>query len=275
MNLTLAEDFSDYPPRRAVAAHKGTFGHLAIVAGSVGYHGAAVLAARGAQRAQPGLVTLCVLENIYAPVAAQLQAVMVCPFVATPEIPDSCTAILCGPGLASPDLPASLKSHIVDLWQTSPLPMVVDASALDWLPAGATSSQALRVLTPHPGEAARLLKATTAQVQADRPTALRELSRRFGNCWVILKGHQTLIGRSEGKMFINSSGNPYQAQGGGGDVLAGFVGGLLAQPELHRDVEKVLRYAVWQHGTAADRLQESRSNWTVENLVMVLGSIGR
>jgi len=130
-------------------------------------------------------------------------------------------------------------------------------------------------LTPHPGEVARLLQTSSAKVQADRPAAVRELSRCFGNCWVVLKGHQTLIGRSEGKIFVNSSGNPFLAQGGSGDVLAGFIGGLLAQPELQSDAEKVLRYAVWQHGAAADQLQETRANWTVENLVESLGSFGR
>jgi NAD(P)H-hydrate epimerase len=275
LNWTLAEDFFYYPPPRLVVAHKGTFGHLAIIAGSLGYHGAAVLASRGAQRARPGLVTLCVLENVYDPVASQLQAVMVRPYLREPDLPDSSTAILCGPGLASDDLPASLKSSIVTLWQKSTLPMIVDASALDWLPNGPTTTDALRVLTPHPGEVARLLQTSSAKVQADRPAAVRELSRCFGNCWVVLKGHQTLIGRSEGKIFVNSSGNPFLAQGGSGDVLAGFIGGLLAQPELQSDAEKVLRYAVWQHGAAADQLQETRANWTVENLVESLGSFGR
>ena len=72
-------------------------------------------------------------------------------------------------------------------------------------------------------------------------------------------------------MFVNSSGNPYLAQGGSGDVLAGFIGGLMAQPKLQADADKVLRYAVWQHGFAADYLQKTRTNWTVENLVEVLG----
>src|SRR5262249_8095441 len=216
INWTLPEDFLHYPPQRSVAAHKGSFGHLAIIAGSLGYHGAAGLAAHGAQRAQPGLITPGGPENIYAPVASQLQAVMVRPYLAVPELPDSCTAIVCGPGLAAPDLPTSLKNFIIEAWRKSSLPMAVDASVLDWLPSGTITTEALRILTPHPGEAARLLQTTTDKVQADRPGTMRELSRRFGNCWVILKGHQTLVGRSAGKMFVNSSGNPYLAQGGSG-----------------------------------------------------------
>ena len=97
-------------------------------------------------------------------------------------------------------------------------------SALDWLPQqSAPPKNASRVITPHPGEAGRLLKMTAGQIQANRPEALRELSKLFGNCLVVLKGHQTLIGRSSGEIFVNSSGNPHLAQGGAGDVLAGLL----------------------------------------------------
>ena len=102
-------------------------------------------------------------------------------------------------------------------------------------------------------------------------TSLREISRQFGNCWVVLKGHQTLIGRSSGEIFVNSSGNPHLAQGGSGDVLAGFIAGLLAQPELQADISKTIRYAVWQHGASADALQLRQSNWIVEDLVKSIG----
>src|SRR5947208_7597296 len=97
------------------------------------------------------------------------------PYLVEPDLPDSSTAILCGPGLASLDLPASLEASIVTLWRKSPLAVIVDASALDWLPSGAIATHALRILTPHPGEAARLLQTSTAKVQAGRPAALREL----------------------------------------------------------------------------------------------------
>jgi len=129
------------------------------------------------------------------------------------------------------------------------------------------------ILTPHPGEAARLLKTTAAQVQSNRVAALREISKKFGNCWVVLKGSETLIGRSEGNIFVNSSGNPQLAQGGSGDLLAGFIAGLLAQPALAADVEKTLRYAVWQHGAAADKLSLTRHNWTVEDLAAEIGNV--
>ncbi len=271
---TLPEDFADYPPRRPAASHKGTFGHLAIIAGSLGFHGAAVLAARGAQRAQPGLITLFTQENVYAPIAGQLQAVMVRPWRQVFQPAESCTAILFGPGLAGPDLPLNFKSELLHLWQESPLPVIVDASGLDWLPPGPTPRNVLRVITPHPGEAARMLQTSTESVQADRPAAVRALSDRYGDCWVVLKGHQTVVANSSSEIFFNSSGNPFLAQGGSGDVLAGYLAGLLAQPALQKDPLTALRFAVWQHGATADALSARRPNWTVEDLIADLGCAG-
>ncbi|MBI3853494.1 MAG: NAD(P)H-hydrate dehydratase [Verrucomicrobia bacterium] len=268
LNWTLPDDFTGYPPPRPAAGHKGTCGHLVIIAGSRGFHGAAVLAARGAQRAQPGLITLLTSETVYQPVAAQLQAVMVSTWQPEPRLPATASAILFGPGLAAAEVPDELKITLRRLWKDSPLPMVVDASALDWLPVNSTvPKNAVRVITPHPGEAARLLKADSKQVQSNRPNTLREISKRFGDCWVVLKGHQSLVGRSAGEIFINSSGNPYLAQGGSGDVLAGYLGGLIAQPALQSDALKTIRYGVWQHGVSADRLSDEHSAWTVEDLV--------
>lgn len=269
---TLPEDFSHFPPRRPAGAHKGDFGHLAIIAGSLGYHGAAVLAARGAQRAQPGLITVLTQESVYHPVAAQLQAPMVNVLRPETKLPGTFDAFLVGPGLASPESPlADMKMITRKIWRDQLMPVVVDASALDWLPLDPVPKNAVRVITPHPGEAARLLNSTTPHVQADRPHAVREISRRFGNCWVVLKGQHTLIGRSTGEMFVNCSGNPHLAQGGSGDVLAGFIAGLLAQPALQTDPGKALCHAVWLHGHAADRMQADRRNWVIEDLLAQLG----
>ena len=274
LNWTLPGDFAGFPPRRGVAGHKGSFGHLAIIAGSFGFHGAAVLAARSAQRAQPGLITLFTQEISYRPVAEQLQAVMVNVWKPETRLPESTSAILIGPGLAAPEVTEALKAPTREFWRHSELPVIVDASALGWLESGAAPKNTIRVVTPHPGEAARMLGKTVAQVQADRPQALREISQHFGNCWVVLKGHQTLVGRSTGEISVNSSGNPHLAQGGSGDVLAGFIAGLLAQPALQADVGMTLRFAVWQHGAAADALQAVRTNWVVEDLVAELGKAG-
>ena len=198
------------------------------------------------------------------------------------KFPDSTSAILIGPGLAAPEIAGKMKPFTQKLWRDSELPLVVDASALDWLPPGAFSKNAIRIITPHPGEAARLLKTTAQKIQKNRVESLREISKRFGNCWVVLKGNKTLIGRNETAhedarptIFVNPSGNPHLAQGGSGDVLAGFIAGLIAQPELQTDVGKTIRYAVWQHGNAADKLQATRANWIVEDLVEKIGDARR
>ena len=279
LQWSLPSDFEEFPPPRSEATHKGTYGHLSIVAGSLGFHGAAVLTARGAQRAQPGLITLFTTEAVYHPVASQLQAVMVSPHAGGVELPKSSDAVLVGPGLAGKDVTDELKDWVRKLWTGFPGLVVIDASALDWLPRGGLEigkvpdpNSALRVITPHPGEAARMLGIKTPEVQADRVMALRRLSSQFANTWVVLKGHQTLVGRADGSLFVNPSGNPHLAQGGSGDVLSGYVAGLLAQPALRKDPLLALRYAVWQHGATADWLQRSQRNWIVEELLQALGN---
>jgi hydroxyethylthiazole kinase-like uncharacterized protein yjeF len=265
-------DFREYPPERVVSGHKGSFGHVAIFAGSPGYHGAAVLAARGAQRAQPGLVTLYAMESIYHVTASQLQAVMVSPWQPAAKVPAGRDAILIGPGLAADSLPDQVRLLTRMLWRDVEVPLVVDASALDWVPLERPRRDAIRVLLPHPGEAARLLRSTVAEIQANRLDAVRKISERYGNAWVILKGHQTIIGRQSGELVINSSGNPHLGQGGSGDLLAGYVTGLLAQSALRADVLKTLQFAVWHHGRAADRLSASKPGWIIEELAEELGN---
>jgi len=265
-------DFLRYPPIRGRQTHKGSYGHLAIVAGSLGYHGAAVLAARAAQRAQPGLITLHTLDSVYYPVAAQLQSVMVRVLELEGKLPGNWTAHLIGPGLAAAPNLDGFAAFTRLLWRDSVQPLIVDASALDWLSLNAVPRNPLRIITPHPGEAARLLRTNAAAVQANRVDAVRRLSKQIGNAWVVLKGHHTLIGRSTGEIYVNPTGNPHLAQGGSGDALAGFIAGLVAQPNLQGDLLTALRYSVWQHGVAADRLQARASNWIVEELVSELGA---
>lgn len=274
MEWVMAEDFTNFPPRRPVASHKGTYGHLVIIAGSLGYHGAAVLAARGAERARPGLVTVVTDQTVYIAVASQLQAAMVHPWSDGWSLPKSSTAIVAGPGLASATLAPGLRKQVIRWWTSSPLPMLVDASALSWLPQGGVKSAALRVITPHPGEAARLLGLSTARVQSDRPSTVRALSRQFGGCLVVLKGHQSLIGQRSGPLLVNSSGNPGLAQGGSGDLLAGYLGGLLAQPQLQIDPTRTVASGVWRHGAAADLLDSRGPAWTIDDLSVALGGQG-
>jgi len=269
----MPEDFEGFPAARAASGHKGTFGHLAIIAGSLGFHGAAVLAARGAQRSQPGLISLHTHEQTYHIIASQMQAVMVKVWEATQKLPEHFSAYLIGPGLSAPDLPNDMKLFTRRMWRDSLLPVVVDAGALEWIQQENLTKVGIRVITPHPGEAARLRRTTPQLIQANRPLAVREISRQHGHCWVVLKGHQTLIGRSTGEIFVNGSGNPLLGQGGSGDVLAGYIAGLLAQPHSQLDAAKTLCYAVWQHGAVADALSALRKNWIIEELAAEIGSV--
>jgi NAD(P)H-hydrate epimerase len=273
---TVESDFVEFQRRqRPPSSHKGTYGHLAIVAGSLGYHGAAVLAARGAQGAHPGLITVITHADTYVPVASQLQSAMVHPWPAQVKIEEFCSALMVGPGLAAKTLPNDFRIAVQKLWRELEHPMIVDATALGWLEPGAMeSSKFVRVVTPHPGEAGRLLGLSAKEVQADRSGAVRKISEKFGNCYVVLKGHQTLIGRAKGPILINSTGNPFLAQGGSGDTLSGFLGGLLAQPELQKDAELTIRFAVWAHGAAADRLSARQGRWTVEELAGEVSIVG-
>lgn len=271
---TLAEDFLRYPPAREASAHKGSFGHVVLVAGSVGFHGAGVLAARGAMRARPGLVSLWTDPECYVAASAHLQTVMVHPWEQAALLPSSCTAVGFGPGLASPSLDSALRGKLAEWWSELPIPVLADASALDWLPRGrGLARRGLRVITPHPGEAARLLGTGIGEVQRERLEALRALSKRYGGCWVVLKGQHTLIGCDKGPCYVNGTGNPGLAQGGSGDILAGFLAGLLAQTQLCGDPAKVLRFGVWAHGAAADRLNLESSNWTVDEIIPWLGRV--
>lgn len=264
-------DFRTFLPRRRVTSHKGDFGHVVVIAGSRGYHGAAVLAARGALRARPGRVTVLTPPDVYPQVASQLAAAMVAPWSGDSPLPAGPSALLAGPGLAAADLPDSLRREVVRCWQEAPCPMVADASALDWLPPRNGAAPALRVITPHPGEAGRLLGMGATEVQQDRVGVVRRLSRRFGDCLVVLKGHQSLVGGAEGPLHVNSSGNPGLAQGGSGDVLGGYLAGLLGQPALQEIPSLTVRYGVWEHGATGDILEGERGNWTSEDLAEALG----
>ena len=257
------------PPGRSLNSHKGTFGHLGIIAGNTGFHGAACLAARGALRSRPGLVS--VFTPAHGAVAAHLQESMVHPWSPAVVGPMSnCTAIMAGPGLAGSDLPETVPNVVRNLWVQSDLPMIADASALDWLPKGERLTDAIRVITPHPGEAARMLGVGASDVQADRFDATRRLAAQY-ECTVVLKGRHTLIGQAEGPMLVNSSGNPGLARGGSGDVLAGFLAGFLAQPQFVSRAVQAIAYAVWKHGRSGDELEGRGRYWGMDELIQGLG----
>lgn len=244
------ETVASLPPRPR-NSHKGTFGTVAVVGGAAGMAGAAVLAARGALFAGAGKVYATVLAPgvpAYDPVAPE---VLLLPL----EEALVADVLVAGPGAGAPGSPFSRESLPRILATDKPL--VLDADALTALAdlrgepgADLRQRRAPTVLTPHPGEAARLLHVTTAEVQADRLTAALRLAEQFG-CTVVLKGAGSVCADATGRWAVNGSGNPGLASGGTGDVLAGVLGALLAQGLSPWDA---LCLGVWAHGEAADRL---------------------
>ena len=261
-------DMHSVLPKRAPDSHKGDHGHLAIISGSTGYHGAAVISARAALRAHPGLVS--VYTPSYQAVASHLQSVMVHPWgTECVNALSRSSAILIGPGLAGPDVDDSIKRVTQNLWRESGKPIIVDATALDWLPLTVDASVSPRIIMPHPGEAARLLDSSVEQVQKDRVKAAREIAARY-KATVILKGRHTIIAQAEGPVLINSTGNAGLAQGGSGDVLAGYLGGIMAQAVFYNRPIQASAYSVWKHGYCADTLNKSNSFWGMDELIQEL-----
>jgi hydroxyethylthiazole kinase-like uncharacterized protein yjeF len=261
LHLLTSEELAPLLPERRPDSHKGSYGHLLLVAGSTGKAGAAVLAARAAVRAGAGLVTVAVPEPVVAivnggsiesmtlplPAGASGQAAAAAVEVVLAAAAGR-TVLALGPGLGQDAETAAAIRRIV---LETALPAVVDADGLNAF-AGRLGELAGRaapaVLTPHPGELGRLLGISTAEVQADRPAAARRAAAESGAI-VVLKGHRTLVADPTGGLYINPTGNPGMATGGTGDVLTGVLGGLAAQ-RLQPIVAAQL--GVYLHGLAGD-----------------------
>ena len=246
-------------PRRPREGHKGTFGHVLVVAGSLGKTGAGVLAAEGSLRAGAGLVTVGVPRSLNSIFETKLTEAMslpvgeAAPYLVAASAPLLATeaasrdALVLGPGIGTEPATVELVYALLEQVAT---PAVVDADGLNAF-AGrpeALASSAPRVLTPHPGEAARLLGWSNADVQADRVGAARALAER-SRAVVLLKGARSLIAAPDGELWINPTGGPGLASGGTGDVLAGVVGALLAQQLPALDAARLGAYL---HGLAGD-----------------------
>ncbi len=247
-------------PKRRLDAHKGHFGHLLIVAGSVGKTGAALMSAQAALRTGAGLVTVASATSALAMMAPGLPEAMWEPLDETLEgtIASSAltrvlelvagkTALALGPGLGRHPETVSLGKKLVS---EISLPAVVDADAINAF-EGATRAiprERPLALTPHPGEAGRLLGCSSAEVQHNRLDAVRRLSSETMT-FVALKGYRTLIGEPSGHVHINLTGNAGMASGGTGDVLTGAVGSFLAQGLGVRDA---LCLGTYLHGLAGD-----------------------
>jgi NAD(P)H-hydrate epimerase len=245
------------------AAHKGRRGHLAVLGGSAGTPGAAVLAGAGALRAGAGLVTVVAADPA---VRAQLVAyrpelmVMERSFAGAPPA-GAAQALVVGPGLTTPDEREGLEA----LYMSDPRPCLWDASALDHVPLGGASPAGPRIITPHAGEAARILARATGEpwdatrVQSDRLAAVALLSQ-VTRATAVLKGAGTLVAEGQ-RVAICTSGGEELASAGTGDCLAGIIGGLLARMALTSTAELAFVAAcvgVHVHGRAGELAAQTR-----------------
>ena len=236
----------DWLPRRPRDAHKGRFGHVLVIGGDSGMGGAARLAAEAALRVGAGLVSVATRpEHVSAVIAARPE--LMCRGVAGPDALDDllarATVIAAGPGLGR----SPWGRGLLDAALESGLPCVLDADALNQLSEAPRRSDRW-VLTPHPGEAGRLLGSDAAAVEADRPAAARALRARYGGI-AVLKGAGTLVCGAGDALWLCDRGNPGMASGGMGDVLTGIIAGLAAQLG---DLERAACAGVLVHGLAAD-----------------------
>jgi len=266
VHLIEPQEFLELPLHRQVDSHKGTFGHVLVIAGSLGKSGAAILASRGALRAGAGLVTTAI-PDVLLPVVASAQAeLMTEPLASTKPgtiaaangkagrlrgLMQGKTLLAIGPGIGTH---RETQNFVRSLVRQTDLPVILDADGLNAL-AGRAKDLAKRTskylaLTPHPGEMARLLGVSNAAVQTDR----LETALKAAEAWkahVILKGFHTILATPSGHAFVNTTGNPGMAKGGSGDVLTGILAGTVSQLGVQY-WERALALGVYLHGRAAD-----------------------
>ncbi len=265
LNLTGPEELRWISAPRPLDAHKGDFGHVLVLAGSVGKTGAAAMAAKAALRAGAGLVTVASAKSAVPVIASLGMEFMTEPLPETDagtvslraldygkmdELVEGKSVLAIGPGLSTVSETAELVRTVVNKYN---LPMVVDADGLNAFAGCVKSLRSegrVRVLTPHPGEMARLAEQSAAEIQSRRVEAAREFSQKYG-VTLVLKGSRTLTASPDGQVWVNPTGNPGMATGGTGDVLTGLVAGLFARSRA-RPVTDVVRAAVYLHGLAGD-----------------------
>jgi hydroxyethylthiazole kinase-like uncharacterized protein yjeF len=236
-------------PPRPRNVHKGQLGHLLVVGGDHGFGGAALLAAQSALRAGAGLVSLAT-RGVHVPAALarcpELMTLSVASANQLLALVEQASVLVIGPGLGQ----AAWGRSLLSLAAHCRVPQVWDADALNLLALGAVGLPPGCVMTPHPGEAARLLGVSAAQVQADRPAAARALAEKY-QAVAVLKGAGTLIAAPDGTLALCERGHPAMASAGLGDVLSGLLGALLAQG---LEAFAAARLAVWLHACAGERL---------------------
>jgi NAD(P)H-hydrate epimerase len=239
MSLVTQERVDAAIPPRRLDAHKGALGRVLVIAGAIGHTGAAVLTTLGALRAGAGLVTLgvpaaaypiigpAVIEGMPLPLPDEEGAISAAAADRALELAAAADVIACGPGLSTRPGPANFVRRLIE---AATKPLVLDADALNAI-AGAHDLPAAKgplVLTPHPGEMARLLKAKPEEIQRHRPQVARVAAERFGAV-VVLKGARTIVADPGGDLLVVPTGNPAMATGGMGDVLTGVIAALIGQ----------------------------------------------
>ncbi|MHB1372146.1 MAG: NAD(P)H-hydrate dehydratase [Pseudomonadaceae bacterium] len=250
---------------RSPTAHKGSFGQVLVIGGDLGTGGAALLSAEAALRGGAGMVSLATRpEHVTASLVRRPE--IMCSGVESTysltTLVERADVLVVGPGLGQAPWGRSLLS----LAAQCGLPQLWDADALNLLAAGGVQLPTGCVITPHPGEAARLLQCTVAEVQGDRPAAARELARRYA-CVALLKGAGTLIAAPDGRLALCDRGHPAMASAGLGDVLAGLIGALLAQDLTPFDAACL---GAWLHAAAGERLGEHGRGLAAADLIPVI-----
>jgi len=259
-------EFAALPLRRSVDSHKGLYGHVLVVGGSVGKSGAAIMSGHAALCGGGGLVTIATPDAVLPIVAAAHPECMTEPLSSTQagtialrniteqpfaQIAQGKAVLAVGPGLGQhPDTQEFIRNVV----RSTELPMILDADGLN---AFAGNGDGLRernakflAITPHPGEMARLLNVSTKAIQDDRVRAAQDAAKRW-NVHVVLKGSHTIIAAPGGEIFVNTNGNPGLAKGGSGDVLTGLLAALVAQFPT-QEPARVLALGVYLHGAAAE-----------------------
>ncbi|MCJ8170252.1 NAD(P)H-hydrate dehydratase [Atopomonas sediminilitoris] len=252
-------------PRRA-STHKGQLGHVLIVGGDHGMGGAVILAAQASLRLGAGMVSVATRAEHIAPLLARQPEVMACAVRSSGELAPllaRASHVVLGPGLGQSAWSVSLASAVA----ASDKAQLWDADALNLLAAGRLAPpQAPWIITPHPGEAARLLALSSAQVQADRPAALAQLTARFKAC-VLLKGVGTLLGAADAAVYCCPHGHPAMAGPGLGDVLSGALAAVWAQGLAPLPAACLASYL---HACAGERLGIAGRGLAAADLVAVM-----
>lgn len=234
---------------RAADSHKGQLGHVLVIAGDLGMGGAGLLSAQAALRCGAGMVSLATREQHISAALSRLPVVMACAIRSSAELRaplQQASVVVVGPGLGQSAWSRALLSTAAQ--HTSQ--HVWDADALNMLASGVCNLPQHCILTPHPGEAARLLNISTAQVQANRNNAALKIAERY-NAIAVLKGHHCLIATPEGELSCVERGHPVMAGAGFGDVLSGVIAALLAQG---LPAYSAACLAVWLHACAGEQL---------------------